>query len=76
MLSVGEIGRWFPHARASAFELALNLNYALGHRMFARLTALYQRTVFDFHAKSGDRKVAGGATDQVLTASLGIGVAI
>lgn len=76
VLSVGEIGRWFPRASASAFELALNLSYALGHRMFARFTTLYQRTVFDFHAKPGDRKVAGGATDQVLTASLGIGVAI
>jgi hypothetical protein len=76
VLSVGEIGRWFPRASAGAFELALNVSYALGHRMFARLTGLYQRTAFDFHAKPGDRKIAGGATDQVLTASLGIGVAI
>ncbi len=76
LLSVGEIARWFPRATAGAFELALNLSYALGQRMFARLTGLYQRSVFDFHARRGDERVAGGATDQVFTASLGIGVGI
>jgi hypothetical protein len=76
VLSVGEIGKWFPRATAGAFELGIQLSYALGHHMFARLGASYQRMAFDFHARPGDRKIAGGATDQLLTASLGIGVGI
>jgi hypothetical protein len=76
VLSVGEIGVWFPHATVGAFELGLNVNYAIGHRMFARLSAAYQRMAFDFHAKPDDPKIAGGAADQLLTASLGIGVGI
>jgi hypothetical protein len=76
VLSVGEIGAWFPRATAGAFEFAMNASYVLGHHMFARLSATYQRMAFDFHAKPGDAKVAGGATDQILTASLGIGVGI
>jgi hypothetical protein len=76
LLSVGEVAHWFPRATAGGFELALNLSYALGHRMFARLSTSYQRVVFDFHARPGDERVAGGASDQVFTASLGIGVGI
>jgi hypothetical protein len=77
VLSVGEIGAWFPRATAGgAFEIGMSARYALGHRLFARLTATYQRMAFDFHPKPGDAKVAGGAIDQLLTASLGIGVGI
>ena len=74
MLSVGQIGQWFPRATASGLELALSASYAVSEYMFARIGASYQRTVFDFNARPGDERVAGGATDQFLTASMGMGV--
>ena len=74
MLSAGQIGQWFPRATASGLELALSASYAISNHLFARVGASYQRTVFDFHAHPGDERVAGGATDQFLTASMGMGV--
>jgi hypothetical protein len=74
MLSVGQIGQWFPRATASGLELALSASYAVSEHLFARIGASYQRTVFDFNARPGDERAAGGATDQFLTASLGMGV--
>lgn len=74
VLSVGEIGEWFPRATAGGVEVMLAMNYALSQHFFARVTAVYQRTFFDFHSQPGDKQVAGGATDQYLTAAVGMGV--
>lgn len=76
MLSVGELGTWFPRATASGLELALHASYALSEHFFARLSGSYRRAVFDFHAQPGDPRVAGGATDDVLTLSAGAGVSL
>lgn len=76
MLSVGELGTWFPRATASGLELALHASYALTEHFFARVSGSYRRAVFDFHAQPGDRRVAGGATDDVLTLSFGAGVSL
>ncbi|MEY4514393.1 MAG: hypothetical protein RLZZ450_6515 [Pseudomonadota bacterium] len=76
MLSVGELGTWFPRATASGFELAVQANYALTEHFFARVAGSYRRAVFDFHAQPGDQRVAGGATDDVLTLSAGAGVSL
>jgi hypothetical protein len=76
VLSVGEIGSWFPRATAGGLELALHATFALTRHVFARLSGTYQRTFFDFHAKRGDERVAGGATDQFLTMAVGAGVSL
>jgi hypothetical protein len=76
MLSVGELGAWFPRATASGLELALQATYALSEHFFARVSGSYRRAVFDFHPQPGDKRVAGGATDDVLTVSAGAGVSL
>jgi hypothetical protein len=76
MLSVGEIGAWFPRTTAGGVEFALFATYPLSQHFFARLTGSYVRHFFDFNSQPGDERVAGGATDQYLTASLSIGVGL
>jgi hypothetical protein len=76
VLSVGEIGAWFPRATAGGLELAAHATFALTRHLFARLSASYQRMYFDFHAQPGDARVAGGATDQLLTMAVGAGVSL
>jgi hypothetical protein len=75
-LDVGEIGRWFPRATAGGIELGLFGTYAITPAIHARVSAAYQRTFFDFHARPGDKNIAGGALDQYLSLSLGAGVAL
>lgn len=74
MLSVGQLGEWFPRATARGMELALSATYAVTHYLFARVAASYVRSAFDFKSQPGDTYAAGGATDQFLTASMGMGV--
>jgi len=76
MLSVGDIGKWFPRATAGGLELAMFATYQLSAHTFAQAAAAYQRTFFDFHSRVDDKNVAGGATDQSLTISLGMGLAL
>jgi hypothetical protein len=76
MLSVGELGSWFPRTTAGGVEFALYATYALSSHFFARLTGAYQRHFFDFNSKPGDERSAGGATDQYLTASVSVGVGL
>ena len=66
----GSVGR----ATAGGLEVALSASYALSQHFFARLSAAYQRTYFDFRSRPGDERAAGGATDQYLTAAVGMGV--
>ena len=74
LLSVGEIGKWFPHATAGGIELAMFATYNMTQRVFARVSAAYQRTFFDFNPRLGDEKVAGGATDEYFAMSIAAGV--
>lgn len=76
MLSVGQLGNWFPRATASGFELLFQATYALSEHFFARASGSYRRAVFDFHSRPGDARVAGGATDDVLTFSAGAGMSL
>jgi hypothetical protein len=76
MLSAGEIGQWFPRATVNGLELALQASYALTQHCFARLASSYRRFAFDFHARPGDERVAGGATDQTLAVTAGMGVSL
>lgn len=73
-LAVGEIGQWFPRATAGGVELGMFATYAITQGVYARLSAAYQRTFFDFHAQPGDKNIAGGAIDQYLALSVGAGV--
>jgi hypothetical protein len=74
MLSVGQIGEWFPQASAAGVEMGMDVSYAVTPRFFARLFGGYQRVFFDFNPKVGDTNVAGGATDNYVTAGLGAGM--
>jgi len=76
MLSVGELGSWFPRATANGLELLLQASYAFTRHCFVRVVGSYRRAVFDFHPQPGDARVAGGATDEVLTLSAGAGVSL
>jgi hypothetical protein len=73
-LSVGDIGQWFPRTTAGGMELAMFATYSVTPAVFARASAAYQRTFFDFNSRPGDKNIAGGATDQYLALSLGAGV--
>ncbi|MET0343553.1 MAG: hypothetical protein ABW252_21255 [Polyangiales bacterium] len=74
ILSVGQLGEWFPRATARGVELALSASYAITNYLFARVAGTYARSAFDFKSQPGDAFAAGGATDQFLTASMGMGV--
>jgi hypothetical protein len=74
MLSVGQIGEWFPRSNAAGVEFGMDMTYAMNDRFYARLFGGYQRVFFDFHSKPGDSNVAGGATDNYVTAGLGAGI--
>lgn len=76
IMSVGEIGQWFPRTTVGGVELGLNATYALSGRFFARASAVYQRTFFDFHSRPADQRVAGGAADQVVRMSVGAGMSL
>jgi hypothetical protein len=76
LLSVGDIGKWFPRASAGGVEFAMLASYRMTEATFLRATAAYQRTFFDFNSRPGDKNVAGGATDQYLALSLGMGVSL
>jgi hypothetical protein len=73
-LSVGDIANWFPRATAAGIELSLASTYRVTGNIYTRLTAVYSRAFFDFHAQPGDKYVAGGALDQTLALALGVGV--
>ena len=73
-LSVGDIGRWFPRASAGGLELSATATYGLTAGLFARAAVNYQRMFFDFNPRPDDKYAAQGATDQVLSLSLGAGV--
>ena len=79
MLSVGQIGQWFPRATAGGVEVGMDATYAVSPRFFARAFGSYQRVFFDFNSQPSDVeregvKAAGGATDTYLTFGLGAGV--
>jgi hypothetical protein len=73
-LSAGDLGTWFPRASAGGFELSGAATYNLTSGIFARASASYQRTFFDFNPRPDDKYAASGATDQYLSMSLGAGV--
>jgi hypothetical protein len=73
-LSAGQIAEWFPRATVGGVEAVLFATYDLTQVFFARAALTYQRTYFDFNAKPEDELVAGGATDQYLAMSVGVGV--
>jgi hypothetical protein len=76
VLDAGQIGDWFPRAQVAGVEFGLAATYALSPRFFARAFGMYQRMFFDFNSKPTDKRIAGGATDNYLTAGLGLGVSL
>jgi hypothetical protein len=78
LLSVGEIGTdtWFPRISGNAFESTAFAAFALSPKLDLMLSAGLTHYFFDFGAKAGDPLVAGGATDDYITVSLGLRVSL
>lgn len=74
ILSVGDIGEWFPRATAGGIEAAVFATYSLMPGVSARASASYQRNFFDFNPRPSDEYAAGGALDQYLAVTVGAGV--
>jgi hypothetical protein len=78
VLSTGELedDLWFPRASASGIEGEMSLSYALSPAFEVLGSVGLQRFAFSFDPKPEDvaanRAIAGGATDQYLSGTLGV----
>jgi ribosomal protein L12E/L44/L45/RPP1/RPP2 len=84
VLSTGDIGEdpWFPRASASGMEGELNVSHALTPALELNAAFGLQRFAFSFNPELEDamvtadrpapRRIAGGASDQYLWATLGV----
>jgi hypothetical protein len=73
--SFGELGaaEWFPGITGSGVQGELFADLSMWKTLCARAGVSYQREFFSFNSKPGDTRVAGGASDDYLYASLGLG---
>lgn len=72
---LGELGstRWFPRAEGAGAEAHMGLRFALGRGFEARLAGRWRRYFMSMRSEPGDAHVAGGAVDQYLAMTLGLG---
>ncbi len=70
----GEIASadWFPRTTGNGFEAAVFGSYGLTASLDLVANLSIEHFFFSFNPESGDPKVAGGATDDFVTGSLGI----
>jgi hypothetical protein len=75
VLSAGEITspEYFPRANANGVEAGLGLGVQLLGTVEARLNVDARRYIFGLNPEPGDPLVAGGAADDYLSLTLGIG---
>ncbi len=73
----GELGsrNWFPRPRGIAFDGMLYADVKLVGPLKLRVRVAFQRADFKFKSQEGDRRIAGGATDDYLTGGLGLSLA-
>ena len=79
VLSTGDIGEdpWFPNASASGMEGELNVSHALSPALELNAAFGLQRFAFSFEPEPADAmvmnpRIAGGASDQYLRATVGV----
>ena len=73
VLSTGPVGGDFPHASVGGLEGRLGLSRDLGHGFELSFEVAYTRFFYSLNPQAGDANVAGGALDQIVFASLGVG---
>jgi hypothetical protein len=73
VLSSGAVGSYFPRATVGGVEARAGAAYALGAGFHLCFDASYTRFFYTLNPVPGDAYVAGGALDQMATASLGLG---
>lgn len=73
--SFGELGsaEWFPGITGSGLQGELFADVSMWKTLCARASVSYQREFFSFNSNPGDTRVAGGASDDYIYASLGLG---
>lgn len=76
VVDAGPIGddAWFPHHTASGFDGALRVGWRWTPWLAVSISGRYVRTFYAMGSQLGDRRVAGGATDELL--DLGVGLEI
>lgn len=74
MLSAGEIAEadWFPRATMGGLDAQLGVGYEVVSGLEVQLGAELIRYFYSMNPEPGDGRVAGGAVDQYLSATLGV----
>lgn len=74
MLSAGEIAEadWFPRATMGGLDAQLGVGYEVVSGLEVQLGAELIRYFYAMNPEPGDGRVAGGAVDQYLSATLGV----
>lgn len=72
----GELGSaaFFPRISGGGFDLGLFGSYAMTNRLDLRLGFDFRRYFFSMNPEVGDPLIAGGATDQYVSVTLGLGL--
>jgi hypothetical protein len=73
VLSTGPVGTYFPRETVGGVEARAGVAYGLGAGFQLSLEASYTRFFYTLNPVPGDAYVAGGAVDQMASASLGLG---
>lgn len=76
LAGLGALGSaaWFPNATGGGFDVGLGLGWRLFWQVELRAQVGYRHYFFAFDPKVGDPRVAGGALDRYLDATLGFAV--
>jgi len=73
VLSTGPVGAYFPRETVGGVEARAGVAQSLGAGFLLSAEASYTRFFYTLNPTPGDAYVAGGALDQMVTASLGLG---
>jgi hypothetical protein len=73
VLSTGSVGTYFPRETVGGVEIRAGLAHGFGAGFQVSLEASYTRFFYTLNPAPGDAYVAGGALDQIASASLGLG---
>src|SRR5690606_17903998 len=75
LLGTGEFqsDEWFPRVTGAGVDSALGITYDLFSGLSAHLSADLRRYFFAMNPEVGDELIVGGAIDQYLSMSLGLG---
>jgi hypothetical protein len=71
VLSQGPLGDLFQRASTGGIDARVGAGYRLARGLEVRATAMYARFFSNMGSEPGDANVAGGALDQLMTATIG-----